>query len=90
MSCGERAGYAVMANCGERHRCDAAALLAVGIASELAWRDAGFEIGGKCLCGAREDAIFRTAGWCGHFVQQFVWHLDEGILLAQSAEICDD
>ena len=50
----------VMADRGQGHGGNAAALRTIGIAAELAGSDAGGEIGGDGAGGAGEDAVLRT------------------------------
>jgi hypothetical protein len=69
----------VMTDGGEGHRCDAAALRAVGISTELAGRDARAEIGRDGLRGSGEYAFLWAGGWRGDLADERFRHVESRI-----------
>lgn len=67
----------------------ATALGAVGIAAELAWSDAGGEVGGNAGGGLREDAIFRGGGRFGVAVEDGGRHVHFGKEVAEAGQFGD-
>jgi hypothetical protein len=86
---GERTGDAVMANGGQPHGCDAAALSAIRVSSKLAWSNSRVQIGGDDCGGSRKDAAFRIAGWGRNFVNDGFVHVEFWVFDAKPAEVGD-
>ena len=81
--------YLVVADGGQAHGSQATTLLAVGGSSELTGCDRRGEVGGEGFRCPRKDALVRTVGRGGHFVDEGVGHIEQTILLSQLSQFSD-
>src|SRR5580692_9491060 len=87
MSGGKRSYNSMVAHSRQSHGRNAAALLAVRIATKLAGRDPRLQIGRDCRSSPREDAL-RRAGWRKrHLRNEFLRHFKLGILDPQLTQL---
>jgi len=74
----------MMSDGGETHGGDAAALRTVGVATELAGRNRGLEVGRDGMSGAGEDAVFRRFGRVAELLDAGLVHVQNGIKRPQA------
>lgn len=79
----------MVSDCGERHRSNASALRAVGVAAELARRNSCLEISGDGACGASEDAFIGACGRVSELPEKRVRHFEFGKSRAQAFQFSD-
>src|SRR5579871_5415307 len=76
-----------MADSGQTHGRNATTLCAVGISSELAWRDAGLQIGRYDFRSFRKDAGFGILRWRRQFLNNGFRHIQFWIFDPQPPQI---
>jgi hypothetical protein len=77
----------VVADGGQRHRSDTAALFAIGISSKLAGSDLCPKIGGNGFRSSRKNAFFWTPRWKLDLSNESFGHIQGGILQTQLSQV---